>query len=266
MTDEPVRATECQLATCRDSRRRRVQTRDEVVLSALATAASRRGWLSDVPTGKESCSCQALFPARPPQRRGPKAARPPYRLRSSKPAARGLRKSRRLPCIHLLSTTNGCRATSIAAPAMCLFVNTLINACSSAIAPRDALINYLVGTASDTSAKAAFAHSSSFCTVGAPLSPIAPTTSPFTLMGNPPPHAATRGSVGIPAKSDGSPWMKLKKSCVETPNSAVYALFCAISMERIGAPSIRLKALRLPPSSRIATFSATPIFLAFATA
>src|SRR6266850_7178126 len=37
-------------------------------------------------------------------------------------------------------------------------------------------------------------------------------------------------------------------------------------MERIGAPSIRLKALRLPPSSRIATFSLTPIFLAFATA
>src|SRR3981081_3718912 len=59
---------------------------------------------------------------------------------------------------------------------------------------------------------------------------------------------------------------KLKKSWVETPNRAVYALFCAISMERIGAPSIRLKALRLPPSSRIATFSATPIFLAFATA
>src|SRR4029077_12814841 len=35
---------------------------------------------------------------------------------------------------------------------------------------------------------------------------------------------------------------------------------------RIGAPSIRLKALRLPPSSRIATFSVTPIFLAFALA
>src|SRR2546426_1243961 len=40
----------------------------------------------------------------------------------------------------------------------------------------------------------------SFCTVGAPLTPIAPTTSPFTLMGNPPPHAATRASVGRPAK------------------------------------------------------------------
>src|ERR1700730_7934990 len=36
--------------------------------------------------------------------------------------------------------------------------------------------------------------------------------------------------------------------------------------QRIGAPSIRLKALRLPPSSRIATFSVTPSSLAFATA
>src|ERR1700681_3608678 len=135
MPDEPVRATECQPATCRDSRRRRVQTRDEVVLSAPATAASRRGWLSDVPTGKESCSCQALFPARPPQRRDLQEACPPDRLGSSKPSARGLRKSRRLPCIHLLSTPNGCRATPIAAPAMCLFVNTLINACPSTIVP-----------------------------------------------------------------------------------------------------------------------------------
>src|SRR4030088_74897 len=37
-------------------------------------------------------------------------------------------------------------------------------------------------------------------------------------------------------------------------------------MAGIGVPSIRLKALRLPPSSRIATFSLTPISLAFATA
>src|SRR3984957_16445715 len=124
----------------------------------------------------------------------------------------------------------------------------------------------LVGTASDTSARAAFAQSMSFCTVGAPLSPIAPTTSPFTLMGNPPPHAAIRASVGMPAKSDGSLWIKLKNSCVETPNRAVYALFWAISVVGIGAPSIRPKALRLPPSSRIATFSLTPSSLAFATA
>src|ERR1700720_3519044 len=37
-------------------------------------------------------------------------------------------------------------------------------------------------------------------------------------------------------------------------------------MVGIGAPSIRLKAFRLPPSSRIATFSVTPSSLAFATA
>src|SRR6202051_710946 len=122
------------------------------------------------------------------------------------------------------------------------------------------------GTASDTSVRAALAQSMSFCPVGAPLSPIAPTISPSTLMGNPPPHAAIRGSVGMPAKSDGSPLMKSNNSCVETPNKAVYALFCAISMQRIGAPSIRLKALRLPPSSRIATFSLTSSALAFATA
>src|ERR1700754_3271879 len=125
---------------------------------------------------------------------------------------------------------------------------------------------YSVGTASGTTARAALAQSMSFCTAGAPLTPIAPTTSPFTLMGNPPPHAAIRASVGIPAQSDGSPWIKLKKSCVETPSRAVYALFCAISMVGMGAPSIRLKALRLPPSSTIATFSVTPSSLAFAMA
>src|SRR5437899_4291616 len=92
-----------------------------------------------------------------------------------------------------------------------------------------------VGTASGRSARAALAQSMSFCTMGAPLTPIAPTISPSTLMGNPPPHAATRASVGMPDRSDGSLWMKLKNSCVETPNRAVYALFCAISMVGIGA-------------------------------
>src|SRR6202011_6260753 len=37
-------------------------------------------------------------------------------------------------------------------------------------------------------------------------------------------------------------------------------------MDGARAPSIRPKALRLPPSSRIATFSLTPISLAFAAA
>src|SRR5437660_6565861 len=35
--------------------------------------------------------------------------------------------------------------TSIAAPAICLFFNTLIKACSSTIGPRDAWINRAVG-------------------------------------------------------------------------------------------------------------------------
>src|ERR1700736_4296307 len=43
--------------------------------------------------------------------------------------------------------------------------------------------------------------------------------------------------VGMPANSDGSPWIKLKKSWVETPNRAVYALRCAISMVGTEAPS-----------------------------
>src|SRR6202035_1102353 len=71
---------------------------------------------------------------------------------------------------------------------------------------------FSVGTASGTTARAALAQSTSFCTVGAPLRPIAPTTSASTLMGHPPPHAATRASVGMPAKSDGSPRIKSKKS------------------------------------------------------
>src|SRR5260221_14513128 len=95
------------------------------------------------------------------------------------------------------------------------------NTKASTIHPLIPPTNYRAATASVTTAKAALAQSTSFCPVGAPLTPIAPTISPSTLMGNPPPHAAIRASVGMPAKSDGSPWIKLKKSCVETPNRAV---------------------------------------------
>src|SRR5882762_11515070 len=56
--------------------------------------------------------------------------------------------------------------------------------------------------------------------------------------------------------------MNLKKSCVGNPNSAVYALCWEISIERIGAPSIRANALRFPPSSTTDTFSGTPIAFA----
>src|SRR5260370_27531276 len=68
------------------------------------------------------------------------------------------------------------------------------------------------GTASDTSARAALAQSTSFCTVGAPLTPIAPTISPSTLMGNPPPHAAIRASVGLPAQTPRPPFLTFQHS------------------------------------------------------
>src|SRR5712691_12411131 len=112
MPGERVRAKECRLATCRDSRRKRHQTRDEVVLSAPTVAASRRVWLSDVPTSKAACSCQVLLPAGPPRTRGLQKACPPDRFGSSILSARELRKRGRFPCLHLLSTTNGCRATA----------------------------------------------------------------------------------------------------------------------------------------------------------
>src|SRR5260370_34138758 len=104
MPGEPVRAKECRPATCRDSRRRRHQTRDEVVLSGPAAAASRRVWLSDVPTSKAPCSCPVLFPAGPPRTKGLQTACPPDRFGSSILSALELRKRRRFPCLHLLST------------------------------------------------------------------------------------------------------------------------------------------------------------------
>src|SRR6266436_7259288 len=111
MPGEPVRAKECRPATCRDSRRRRHQTQDEVVLSARAAAAWRRGRLSDVPTGKAPCSCQVLFPGGPPRTREIQKACPPDRFGSSMLSARELRKTGRFPCLYLLSNINGCRAT-----------------------------------------------------------------------------------------------------------------------------------------------------------
>src|SRR6267378_7456670 len=112
MRGEPVRAKECRPATCRDSRRRRHQTQDEAVLSGPAAAAWRRGWLSDVPTGTALYFCQVLFPAGPPRTRGFQTACPPDRFVSSILSARELRKRGRFPYLHLLSTTNGCRATA----------------------------------------------------------------------------------------------------------------------------------------------------------
>jgi len=84
----------------------------------------------------------------------------------------------------------------------------------------------------------------SFCTAGAPLKPDRPDNFSSTLIGNPPPKPPHAKVWGCPPKSDGSV-DKVEKVCVETPNRAVYALFSAISMQRIGArPSA--EALRFP--------------------
>src|SRR5216684_2354076 len=105
MPDEPVRAKEWLLVTCRDWRRRRRQTRDKAVLPSPTAAASRRVWLSDVPTNKAVCFCPALFPAEPPRMRGFQRACPLVRVASSTPSARELYKRLRFPSLRLLSTT-----------------------------------------------------------------------------------------------------------------------------------------------------------------
>src|SRR5216683_7987318 len=97
MPGELVRAKECRLVICRDSRRRRHQTRDEVVLPTTIAGASRRVRLSDVPTSKEACSCLALFPAESPRRRGLQKACPRDQFGRSMFSARELRKSLRFP-------------------------------------------------------------------------------------------------------------------------------------------------------------------------
>jgi hypothetical protein len=79
--------------TCRDLRRRRHQTRDGTVLPVPTTAASRRVWLSDVPTSKGACFFPALFRAGPPRMRGFPTACPPARFGPSILSARELRKS-----------------------------------------------------------------------------------------------------------------------------------------------------------------------------
>src|SRR5580692_8097591 len=105
MPGEPVHAKECRPATCRDSRRRRHRTRDEVVLPAPAAAASRRVSLSDVPTSKLACSCQARFLGGRPRMRGFQKACPPDRFGSSILSMRELCTNLHFPWLHLLSTT-----------------------------------------------------------------------------------------------------------------------------------------------------------------
>src|SRR5258705_6545326 len=103
MPGEPVRGKEWLLVTCRDWTRRRRQTRDKAVLPSPTAAASRRVWLSDVPTNRATCFCPALFPAGPPRRRGFQKACPLVRFGSSILSTRELHKSLRFPLFHLLS-------------------------------------------------------------------------------------------------------------------------------------------------------------------
>src|SRR6266850_8112937 len=126
MPGEPVRAKECWLVTCRDWRRRRHQTRDEVVLPCPTAAASRRVWLSDVPTSRAACFCPALFPAGPPRMRGFQRACPLVQFALSTPSVRELHKRHRFPWLRLLSPLpltcalgsllNTCRMPSEPAP------------------------------------------------------------------------------------------------------------------------------------------------------
>src|SRR4029077_12367040 len=105
MPGELVRAKEGRLAICRDSRRRRDQIQDEVVLPTTIAGASRRERLSDVPTSKEACSCQALFPAESPRTRGVQRACPHDQFGRSMFSTPELGKSLRFPWVRLLSTT-----------------------------------------------------------------------------------------------------------------------------------------------------------------
>src|SRR6266404_1883396 len=104
MPCEPVRGKEWRLVTCRDWRRRRRQTREKAVLPSPTAAASRRGWLSDVPTNKATCFCPALFPAERRRMRGSQKACPLVRVAPSILSARELHKSLRFPLFHLLSS------------------------------------------------------------------------------------------------------------------------------------------------------------------
>src|SRR6266446_767512 len=124
---------------------------------------------------------------------------------------------------------------------------------------------YSAGTASDTSASAALAQSTSFCTVGAPLTPIAPTISPSTLIGNPPPYAATRkrGDAGQERRVALDKVEKVLRGDAEQSGIRLILRNLDGKDRRTIHPA---ECLEIAPSSRIATFSRTPMSLAFATA
>jgi len=98
---------------------------------------------------------------------------------------------------------------------------------------------HLVGTASDTSARAALrSRCRSHC--GRTLSPIAPTDFSVHLNGKPSTHAAIRAAWDA-AKSDGSLLIKLKKLLRGDAEQSCVCLVLGISVVGSGAPSIRPK-------------------------
>jgi len=79
------------------------------------------------------------------------------------------------------------------------------------------------------------------------------------------PRCYTR-KIGDARQKRRSSWDKVEKLLRGDAEQSRVRLILRNLNGRIEVPSIRLKALRLPPSSRIATFSLTPSSLALATA
>src|SRR6266851_8866558 len=95
LSDLPSVSCRKMAAEQEDSSFRLLQTRDGAVLPVPTTAASRRVWLSDVPTSKGAYFCPALFRAGPPLTRGLQNAFPHAQFATSIPSAREPHKSLR---------------------------------------------------------------------------------------------------------------------------------------------------------------------------
>src|SRR5271157_4529126 len=101
--------------------------------------------------------------------------------------------------------------------------------------------------------------------------PMAPTISPFSMIGKPPPNTTSRGVWVMPCSSGGSSLMKANQAWVGIEyEAAVNALSCAIWIDSFGAPSMRANALRSPLSSATAmhifSLSSVAFFAAATTA
>jgi hypothetical protein len=106
----------------------------------------------------------------------------------------------------------------------------------------------------------------SFCTVGAPLTPIAPTTSPFTVTGNPPPHAAMRENVGIAGQKRRVALDKVEKILRRDAEQSCVRFILRHLNGRDRRPVHPAERLEISGIIENHDFSLTPISLAFATA